>query len=86
MGGRERGLRVTSRGDYTEAEKEFHKRSQAENNERRDKTPGLSCHSQRCQEAVVVAAAAAAASGTWQVAAAETEWSQQESGAGRATG
>lgn len=84
MGGRERGLRVTLRGDYTEAEKEFHKRSQAENNERRDKTPGLSCHSQRCQEAVV--AAAAAASGTWQVAAAETEWSQQESAAGRATG
>lgn len=84
MGGRERGLRVTSRGDYTEAEKEFHKRSQAENNERRDETPGLSCHSQRCQEAAVVAAAAA--SGTWQVAAAATEWSQQESGAGRATG
>lgn len=59
---------MTSREDNTEAEKEFHKWSQAENNERRDETPGLSCHSQCCQEA-----AAAAASGTWQVAAAATE-------------
>lgn len=84
MGDRERGLRVTSSGDCTEEEKEFHKRSQAENNERRDETPGLSCHSQRCQEAAVVAAAAA--SGTWQVAAAATGCSQQGRAEGRTTG
>lgn len=68
---------MTSRGDNTEAEKEFHKWSQAENNERRDETPGLSCHSQRRQEA--------AASGTWQVAAAATEWGASR-GEGRGEG